>query len=627
MRRLAILLPAALLIGILPRPLQADPTIWFEDARHSPAFSDDSVRSAAAYVRHRLLAPADAAPADLPLMPAAVRDDFFPRILFISAGDGVRTARVAAGTARGILKTADDAIAQLRLAAKTDFKPRWLKIDVPDTILVQEQLDLTRRLEFERSLFGLAFPRAMRIALIPEDLIAGNVINHEQGFFPEQLTAYLEARGVKEAKANSWLVGLKLEAVTVFRFSTRSFYVDASEIVPLYRGHRQFPRLTRDELKAAARAAADYLARSVGNSGQFAYLYQPDHNKVLDEYMMLEHFGAVLAMVEAYELFKDDDLLAAAKRAVDFADNAIGHWTQDGARLPVVVERNQVRLGTQALAAAALARLAAVTGDKKIAERASAFAATILSAERENGEFVHYQTFPRGQARDPEHPDFAGQAIAALMLVHKVDPQPRWLGCAQRAAKHLITVRDKGVPIAKLPGDHWLLRGLAHLHRHADDGGPLLDHAGRLTQALAMNQHRAPAYTDWLGGYYSPPGAMTAANRTGALLAGYRLLRDKGGDHRTNAIAALDAAIAGMAFQLQCQFRPENAMYYKDPHRVLGAFRESLTSPAVRIDFVSQNLTALLDLYRLMEEEKIAGFAVPKPQRPEDAGPGPASPK
>ena len=39
---------------------------------------------------------------------------------------------------------------------------------------LHEHVDLTRQLEFERSLFGLAFPRGMRIAFIPDgDLFQG----------------------------------------------------------------------------------------------------------------------------------------------------------------------------------------------------------------------------------------------------------------------------------------------------------------------------------------------------------------------------------------------------------------------------------------------------------------------
>jgi hypothetical protein len=40
-------------------------------------------------------------------------------------------------------------------------------------------------------------------------------------------------------------------------------------------------------------------------------------------------------------------------------------------------------------------------------------------------------------------------------------------------------------------------------------------------------------------------------------------------------------------------------MYFDDPQRVIGAFRESLTSPVVRIDTVQHNISALLSLYRV----------------------------
>ena len=65
----------------------------------------------------------------------------------------------------------------------------------------------------------------------------------------------------------------------------------------------------------------------------------------------------------------------------------------------------------------------------------------------------------------------------------------------------------------------------------------------------------------------------------------------------------MKAAVLGISFQLQTQFRPESVLYLKDPERSLGGFHRSLTNFEIRIDYVQHNISALLALYRILEAE------------------------
>jgi hypothetical protein len=75
---------------------------------------------------------------------------------------------------------------------------------------------------------------------------------------------------------------------------------------------------------------------------------------------------------------------------------------------------------------------------------------------------------------------------------------------------------------------------------------------------------------------------------------------------RQSADAAMffECARRAVAFQLQSQLRPENAMYFKDPQRALGGFSESLTDTDVRVDTVQHNLSSLLAIERAMREPR-----------------------
>lgn len=596
-----------LLLLVMGTPAaRADNSIWFEDARYSPALSDDAVRAVAAHVRHRLFTPEQLDNA--PLLPQSVKDDFYPRIVIISASDGIRTARVAAGTARGIIKAADHALLQLRMAEQDQFEPRWIKLDHPSTIILQEKTDLNLPLEYERSLFGIAFPRQSRLALLPEELIANDIVSEHQEFFADRLGTYLDWR---KPKVDRTAFRIDAESATFFRFSSQCWFIDRNEITPLIRGHRHFHRLTQKDLKDSAEAAQKYLTHAVGRSGQFDYLYQPSEDRLVADYSLSHHFGAVLSMIEAYEVFKDEKQLEAVKRAMDFGENSIGMWTQRGKRVPAVIEHSMVNLGNNALATAAMARIAHVTGDAKMLTRTRSFAGALETAQREDGSFIQLQRFPDGQSDIVDHPYLSGQAISSLMFVQAVAPDSRWVTTADKGAQYLILTRDKGLPLSALPQDPWLLNGLSELYHH-QPRDLYLAYSATIVRAISQSQLRKPPLSDWYGGYDTPPGSTPTAMRTQGLVAAYTLLRDHGGKaYRDDAVTALEASILGAAFQLQCQFRPENAMYYKNPQRVLGAFRESLTSPNIRIDFVQHNMMGLLNLWRVMQQEKIESYAVP----------------
>ncbi len=661
------------------------PAIWFEDVRHSPTLPDEALRPVTAYVRHRLMqasetrskTPDSQSPArkandagdakvssssllSAPLLPKSAIDDFFPRIVFISVSDGIGPARVAIGSARGVVKAADHALAQLLPATpKADaaandhpakgaaannappFEPRWIKVDVVDTILFLEDVDFTRKLEFERSLFGLAFPRATPTALLPEELVAGDVISYHQLLYVERLLDYVSRNRNTHAGPATGPAAGPLQAappnapgvsgapaapgapsparlindprsVDVFRFTTRSYFADRNSIEPLYRGHRLFKRIDRDELEASIRGAARYLTKAVSRDGRFDYIYQPELNKQVDDYNLVRHYGTIIALLEAYQELKDPDLLAAAKRAFGYGELSVGQWVQGGEKVPCVIDARIVSLGANALAAVSYAKYVEVTGDKKELDRLRGFGRALIASMREDGSFVHYQRFPDGLVLTDECEFFPGEAVLALLRINQVDPNPQWVDAAERAAKHLILVRDKDATLLKLPHDHWLLYSLNELYR-VRKKELYMGHELKLAEAVWRTQQRAPKYTDWMGGYSTPPGSTPAAVRTEGLMAAYRLFRDHG--RRDDATDALEAVVYGVAFQLQCQFRGDNAMYFQDPVRCLGAFRESLTSANIRMDFVQHHLLGILNLYRVMKEEGITSLALPKEDR------------
>ena len=88
--------------------------------------------------------------------------------------------------------------------------------------------------------------------------------------------------------------------------------------------------------------------------------------------------------------------------------------------------------------------------------------------------------------------------------------------------------------------------------------------------------------------------------------ATYTLARDHGEEDR--AVQMLENLRLNAGFQLDNQIGPPRAMYCFDPRRVMGGFTRSLTNYEVRIDYVQHNISGLMQMYRILVDEKRERF-------------------
>ncbi|MEM7585505.1 MAG: hypothetical protein AAF560_19095 [Acidobacteriota bacterium] len=525
-------------------------------------------------------------------LPPSIADDRIPRMVFASVSDGQSRARVFRGAGRGVAEASQRL---LEAASALELEKRWIKIDWVRDVVYEPRLDPNQPLNLPRSLFGLALETPGSAAFLPEELVVHTLVNNDQ---------LIQLRNISRRPGTaSHLTNLLSSTqpgapatLNLYRFSTSSYFFEDGEIVPLYRGHRRFGRLTPELLLETAVEGGAYLTRAVGTDGRFAYSYLPKTDEVRNRYNILRHAGTIFSMMELYEVVQEPELLAAAERAIGYLQRSIQPCTAGEAEALCVVEDREVKLGGNGLAIVALAKYAEVTGKRSHGDLIAGLGKWILATQGEDGEFkIHKQPFPSGPPDRFRSQYYPGEALLALL--RGGEDEPSWLEATARGARWLIEVRDRGVPTDRLNHDHWLLYALDVLHRRQPH--PLyLAHASRITQAMLDRQNRRPAYLDWLGSYYRPPRSTPTATRSEGLTAAYQLERDFGSSLRADKI--LEAIELGTRFQLQTQFRPESALYVADPQRILGGFRRSLENYEIRIDYVQHNISALLALRRIL---------------------------
>ena len=563
--------------------------VWFDDLQTSPQMTAQDEDALARSVLASLLVRQNGRA----IFPKAAVVDSAPRIVFLSVSDGATPARVVLGSGKGILEAVRRAVQHVR-GLPVGHSPKWVKVDFVGMVQAVEGVSLDKPLPLERGLEGLALGRGSGIAFLAEELAAHNLVDQEGRLQQANVSAYLQTHG---ERSMTNLPGLN--EVTTYRFTTRGFFSDGERVFPVYRGHRKSPGTTRAHLLSAARAGGRYLARAVGANGRFIYSYDPTTDEVSPSYNVLRHAGTVYAMLELYGASREQELLEASRRAVGYLQEFIKPDGPEKDGRACIVAKGAVKLGGNALAIVALCKYAEVTGDRQYMPVAVRLGRWMRHVQKENGDFIHKQSWPGGDVFDFVSEYYPGEAILALTRLAAIDPgrKGRWLDTAQKGAKYLINVRDKGVPPSELIHDHWLLYALNELYRARPDPS-YLDHALRIARAIVGSQNRNPRYPDWLGSYHEPPGSTSTATRTEGLCATYVLARDFG--HEREARAIYEAIRLGVLFQLHTQFRPESVMYLKDPQRCLGGFHRSLTDYEIRIDYVQHNISSLLGLCRIL---------------------------
>jgi hypothetical protein len=204
---------------------------------------------------------------------------------------------------------------------------------------------------------------------------------------------------------------------------------------------------------------------------------------------------------------------------------------------------------------------------------------------------------------------YPGEAILGLLRLQALAPSPDLVDSAARGAAYLTNVRDGHLDLARLPHDHWLLYALDELDRLRPDAG-FEASADRIARAILDAQRTLDArgccrtvvggFTaappHWVGTFYTPPRSTPLATRGVALAAAHELAMRRG---RSDDAGRLRAAMSSaVGFGIRTQIGPETAMYLPRPERVVGAFRESLLSYGIRIDYAQHTISALLGLRR-----------------------------
>ncbi|QQK74193.1 hypothetical protein HUG15_00215 [Salicibibacter cibarius] len=529
-------------------------------------------------------------------------------VVFISVSNPYSRALVGMGKDTNAKVALKSAYQNYKSNKPANFKPISVKVDVVTDMRPAKSSKKKINLEKDTVLYkrgedGLTIDASFDAAFLPEEVEAYRMIV-DQKIKPENIFQAYEKHSLlsKNSLVKKLLTSQSLE---LYKFRTKSYYIDENGFTPLYRGHRIYSDLSAQDLRDAIALTKDnYFKNVVNTKGKFIYSYLPQENRSRGGYNILRHAGTTYSMLETYELMPDERLLNAAKRAINYLLKKALEMEINGHQVQVIIEKDQAKLGGNALAVVALAKYTQVTEDKQYLPVMQSMATWMRELQDENGRFAfHKQKYSTGEASDFISHYYPGEAILALVRLYQIDGNEQWLDVAENEANYLITIRDKKATSETIAHDHWLLYGLNELYRERPKE-IYINHAFFIARAIMQTQILDDdAEPEWKGAYDTHPKPLSTpvACRSEGLSATYKLAVDYGYDDEAKKIK--QALHESIKFQLQMQLRPETTMYYENKKLCLGAIHQGLSNYEIRNDYTQHNISSFIAYYNILRQQ------------------------
>ncbi|KAA9371133.1 hypothetical protein [Ochrobactrum quorumnocens] len=515
-----------------------------------------------------------------------------PFILFFSFTDTKSRAQTLTATAGSFKDCWNAGLEKLRQAiAKSKIDIKWLRVDWVESVEEIDGQELIKRLrQVKRNYFryGIALDARFQTAFLETEL-NGNAMLYGGPSIP---TAILnEANFNRYAKRSRGFEKTPVSEVEQFYvFSTKAlFTTDDDDTVHLIpgsgpnAGRRTVEMMDIADVDGLIERGSRFLTSQVGEDGRFIYGWHPCFDNQIKTYNTLRHTSTLYAMLESWEVTRDDALKDAIERGLmHLTTKLIKTVDNDDKELAFLTEENgEIKLGGNAVCLLALVKYSELTGTDRYLPLLEKLALGILHMQdRETGKFNHVLNYPSLSVKEPFRIIYYdGEAAFGLMRLYSLTHDARWLDAVEKAFQHFIEADHWKAH------DHWLSYAVNELTRYRPQ-----------QKYYEFGIRNFADYLDFVSNRIT-----TFPTLLELMMAAQQMIKRIEADPKlAPLLAEVDLKKFYFALErrahhlLNGHFWPELAMFYANPERINGSFFIRHHAFRVRIDDVEHYLSGFV---------------------------------
>lgn len=514
-------------------------------------------------------------------------------VLFFSLSDGHRRAEVVSATGSSFSEAWEMGVRAAKEAvAASQITVQWLRVDWVDEVepmtweILRGRLQQTKRNYFRS---GLSLDREFRHAFLETELNANAML---YGGAAEP-TATLNTKNFERYAA----LRHKLDRVDfaqereVYRFSALGAFASLQEEgVHLLNAkgrnasRRVIEPLQPVDVRQLVASSSRYLATQVQPSGRFHYGWHPCFDRPINTYNTLRHTSSVYAMLEAWEVTREDDLKAAIERALRYIVQTLIKPVvlPSGAKAAFLLdEKDEIKLGGSGVCLLTFVKYSELTGSVEYLGLLEQIATGILHMQdATTGKFVHVLNYPSLSLKQAFRIIYYdGEAAFGLMRLYGLTGDPRWLEAVEKAFGYFIEAKHWQAH------DHWLSYCVNELTRYKP-----------LEAYYQFGIQNVAGYLDFV-----IERITTFPTLLELMMAAEQMVsRLQQSSELKHLLDGLDldkfyrALHTRATYLLNGHFWPELAMFYANPARIRGSFFIRHHAFRIRIDDVEHYLSGFV---------------------------------
>lgn len=463
------------------------------------------------------------------------------------------------------------------------------------------------------------------VLLLPHELIDKRLLSSERplSFIPDFRFGFARQQTEAELDALARQSGLaEKRSGPLFRFISDSFVETEPDaagqrgaVVLGSAGQWPAPTLSAKSLREGALLGGRYLVAHLSESGRYIYEVDLATGRTSDPnrgaYSLPRHSGTTYFLAELYRLTKQDFLREPIERAIGhLADLAQrggcrGQGPGDDEFICVVDRGRAISdLGSTALAVVALVEYQRATGDRRFEPLSRKMSEFLLLMQRDDGSFRHrYHVSARRPDEDIELMYYSGEAALALVRMHEVTREDRYLKAADRALQWLVSWYDFAAGGYFFGEEHWtcIAAGAAAATLNRPQYLEFCRDYGEFLRRHQQEEGDFAGQIGWVGSYYftpfAPPQNTPAGSRTESMISTYELALAHGvrDDKLWRQIEL------AMTYALRQQFGKDSLYRIPWSAAALGAITTGPFDRNVRIDFVQHICSAMIRSSALLD--------------------------